>query len=139
MENRYEWCWLYSVGGTMQKLTEQQLNRLDDMDGPYRLKDIDISHPFVYDRKYGAFYVPFGKHPSAMSQLLAFHHDQRDGIDVGFLLDLDYSSETADAWLRDIPGTAYKSAVNKAKITAGKPGNLSAGELRILGDIEYIF
>ncbi len=32
---------------------------------------------------------------------------QRDGIDVGFLLNLDYSEETADAWLRDIPGTAF--------------------------------
>lgn len=122
----------------MKKLTEKQQWRLDNMAGPYRLKDIDISRPFVYDRDYGAFYVPFGCHPAAMSQLLAFHHDQCDGIDVGEFLGLQYSHETADAWLRDIPGTCYRSAVG-AGITAGRPGNLSAGELRLLGDVEYIF
>lgn len=125
----------------MEKFTDKQRWRSIDhhMCGPVALKDLDVSKPFVYDRKYGAFYVSMGRHPGAMSLLLAFHYDQRDGIDVAELLGLEYSSETADAWLRDIPGTAFKSSVGSGSIQAGKVGNLSAGEIRLLGVVEYIF
>jgi hypothetical protein len=125
----------------MQKFTDIQRYQFIDhhMSGPVALRDLDTSQPFVYDREYGAFYVSMGRHPGAMSLLLAFHHGQRDGIDVADMLGLEYSSETADAWLRNIPGTAFKSSVGSGRIQAGKVGSLSAGEIRVLGDIEYIF
>lgn len=127
----------------MQKLTDVQRWKSIDchMSDPLPLRDLDTSRPFVYDRHYGAFYVPSGLHQGAMSLLLAWHHGLDCGTEVADKLGLEYSEETADAWLRDIPGTAFRSSVGNGKIQAGKRGNLTGTELKhfFYDDIEYLF
>lgn len=42
---------------------------------PVPLAKADLTKPFVYERRFGLFYVPFGFHHRAMSLLLAFQYD----------------------------------------------------------------
>jgi hypothetical protein len=63
---------------------------------PIPLAKADLQQPFVYERRYGVFYVPSGQHQNAMSILLAFHHGLTKGIDVADRLRLDFSQGTAD-------------------------------------------
>lgn len=109
-----------------------------NMSEPVPLARADLTKPFVYDRKYGVFYVPSGFHQTAMSVLLAFHHGLVKGVDVSQKLKLRYSEGTSDEWLRTIPGTCFKSSVGK-RVNAGKRANLSAVEKRFFIDIEYLF
>lgn len=103
----------------------------------YPLAKADIARPFVYQRGKGVSYVPFGQHRTAMSLLLAFHEGCARGLDVAQKLDLQYSCGTADFWLEEVLGTAFRSSVGK-KVIAWNPQNLTAIERRILGEIEYI-
>lgn len=105
---------------------------------PVTLKDADLTKPFVYDRRWGVFYVPFGQHQLAMSILLAFHHGQTDAIDTAEMLGVEYSGGSADLWLEKTPGAAFRSSVGK-KVQAGPRGNLTAIERRFFGDLEHVF
>jgi hypothetical protein len=82
-------------------------------DYPVALENADLTRPFVYDRKYGVFYVPMGYHQVTMSTLLAFHFGIVCPLDVAKKLKLVFPSETADYWLEHIAGTAFKSSCTK--------------------------
>lgn len=94
---------------------------------PVALENADLSQPFVYDRKYGLFYVPMGYHQVTMSTLLAFHFGMVCGFDVAKKLNLIFACETADYWLEHIPGTAFKSSCTKNVLVA-HCSNLNAHE-----------
>jgi hypothetical protein len=106
---------------------------------PVPLSKADLQQPFVYERSYGVFYVPFGQHQQAMSILLAFRHGLVKGIDVAERLGLSFSSGTADEWLRSTPGTCFRSSVGK-KIQVGSRASLNALERRLVGrEVAYVF
>ncbi len=107
---------------------------------PVPLHLADLTRPFVYDRKWGVFYVPPGLHQQAMGILLAFHHGLLKGYDVAQHLGLSTrdSHVAADYWLEKTPGAAFLSSVGK-KVQAGPRGNLTAIERRLLGGIEHVF
>lgn len=107
-------------------------------DLPLPLAEADLSKPFVYERRWGVFYVPFGHHPGAMSLLLAFQHGLRDGIDAAERLGLSYSDGTADHWLEHTPGAAFRSSVGKT-IQIGRWGGLSPLERRYFAGATAIF
>lgn len=127
------------------KLNEQQLKTLQYCDfsvsHPVFLLEADLSRPFVYDRKFGLFYVGSGNHPHIMSMLLAFHNgfdEQYGALDYADSVGLRWSSETADRYLETIKGTAFKSSVHDT-IFAGKRNNLSPSERKFFGDVKYLF
>lgn len=99
------------------------------MSPPEPLKHADLSKPFVYERRWGVFYVPMGMHQGAMSLLLAFAHGFDDGIDCAKHLCLDYSEETADHWIETRPGAAFRSSVGKV-IQIGSESNITIAERR---------
>lgn len=113
--------------------TERQWWKMCDfnMSLPVPLAKAEAGKPFVYDRKWGLFYVPTGMHSSAASLLLSFHHNLHNGIDVSEKLNLRYSGGTFEHWLAEIPGTAFLSSVGKA-VYMGRPDNLSVMEKRLL-------
>lgn len=123
----------------IDRLTAEQL---DDFRGAYMSEPIplhlaDVTRPFVYDRQFGLFYVPGGKHPFAMSFLLALQHNCADGIEVSELLGIDYGHGTAERWLTQTPGTAFKSSVSKT-IYVGALHHINAIERRVFGSVECI-
>lgn len=120
-------------------LTLRQFWKMCDacMSDPIELGQADIEKPFVYDRRYGFFYVPAGMHQQAMSLLLAFHHGLHSSVEVAKALKLRSSHETADHWLEHVAGTAFRSSQGK-KVMAGRRGNLNALELRRLGVVDYL-
>lgn len=109
-----------------------------NMSLPVKLSEANLLNSFVYDRKYGLFYVPSGFHQTAMSLLLAFHYGLDTGIHVAKKLNINFSDGTADFYLRNIKGTAFRSSVSK-KIMIGSFGNLNKSELLILNDCICIF
>ncbi|WP_068675143.1 hypothetical protein [Variovorax sp. WDL1] len=109
------------------------------MSMPEPLAKSDLNRPFVYDRRYGVFYVPPGHHQHAMSILLAFRHGHTKGIAVAKHLGLKFSQGTADEWLRTTPGACFLSSVGK-DVLAGTRDSLSVLEKRIIGRrIAYAF
>lgn len=108
------------------------------MSKPVPLATADLTRPFVYERQYGVFYVPWGKHQSAMSFLLALQQGCEDGIDVASKLKLNYSEGTADYWLEHTPGAAFRSSVGK-KIQVASGRGLTPQERRLFGDVDYVF
>ena len=106
---------------------------------PEPLAIADLSRPFVYDRRYGVFYVPSGHHQHAMSILLAFRHGHTKGLAVAEHLGLAFSHGTADEWLRTTPGACFLSSVGK-NVLAGNRESLSVLERRIIGrGVSYAF
>lgn len=87
--------------------TKQQQALLDqcDMRNPVPFEELDFSKNFVYDRKYGAFYVD-SMHDAAKTTL-ALLHLGRDDFDMM----RDNSWELADYWLSHYPG-CFKSSVS---------------------------
>lgn len=81
--------------------------------GPFPLGSADLTQPFVYERRFGVFYVPFGYHQSFMALLLAFQHNSTDAFAVGKKLGLSSygSGDIADYWFRTTPGAAFRSSV----------------------------
>ena len=106
------------------------------MSDPVVLGRADLTKPFVYDRRYGVFYVPMGHHQTAMSLLLAFDHGCRDGLTVANKLGLRYSHGTADHWLETVPGTAFRSSQGTA-VRAGRRESLNVLERRFFGEVVY--
>lgn len=121
-------------------LTSHQWNKFCDfgMVEPIPLGQADLTIPFVYERRFGLFYVPGGMHPSAMSFLLALQHDCKDGIEVAAKLNLRYSGGTAEHWLEHTPGAAFRSSVGK-RIQVGTGRGLTALERRLFGDFCPVF
>lgn len=119
--------------------TDQQFWKMCDarMGEPVPIAKADLSKPYVYDRKWGVFWVPMGHHQAAMSLLLAFHLGFKDGLDVAEHLGLSYSHDTADYYLEHFPGTCFMSSQSKT-VKAWKKGSLSAMELRFLRPVSYL-
>lgn len=107
------------------------------LSNPVMLVDADLTRPFVYAREYGVFYVPWSKHLVAMSHLLAMQHDCKDGVEVAYKLKLLYSDETADYWLKNTPGAAFRSSVSK-RIQVSNGRKLTVIERRLFGDVCYV-
>ncbi len=105
---------------------------------PQPLHLADLGLPFVYDRMIGVFHCAAGRHRLAMSLLLAFRHGCHSGIEVGEKLRLEFPDDTADRWLEETPGVAFRSSVGR-KVQAGKRASLTLIEKRWLGEIEYLF
>ena len=109
------------------------------MSSPVPLRDADTTKPFVYDRDYGLFYVPFGYHQQAMALLLTF----RRGLDRAYAaaeelgFDFDPIAKLADHWLMTIPGTCYKSSQG-SEAQCAKPEHLTAAELRLIGNVRFL-
>lgn len=120
--------------------TEKQWWRMCDvgLHLPTPLAEADLSRPFVYERRYGVFYVPGGHHPGAMSFLLALQHGCDSGMDVAEKLKLEYSSGTADYWLEHTPGAAFRSSVGK-RIQVATGRGLTVQERRLFGDFDCVF
>jgi len=108
------------------------------MECPVPLGEADLTRPFVYERRWGVFYVPMGMHPSAMSLLLAFQYGLTKGLKVAERLSLDYSDETADYWLKHTPGAAFRSSVGK-RIQVGSFSNMTVQERRAFSDATCVF
>lgn len=121
-------------------LTPQQLQALKETGAseaePLHLAD--LSRPFVYDRAFGVFYCGAGRHRDTMSLLFAFARGYECGIDAAEELGLDFPDETADRWLEEIQGTAFRSSVGR-RVQVGKRTNLTIIEKRWLGEVEYVF
>jgi hypothetical protein len=108
------------------------------MELPIALDKADLSQPFIYERKWGVFYVPSGYHQAAMSLLLAFQHGLVSGVEVAKKLNLKHSEETADHWLEFTQGAAFRSSVGK-KINVATTKNLSIHERRYFGEVLSLF
>lgn len=108
-----------------------------NMSLPVPLAKADLTKPFVYERRFGVFYVPGGFHQTAMSLLLAFQHDLTSGVDVSEKLKLKYSDGTSEYWLTHTPGACFRSSVGK-KVQAGRKGSLTVMEWRRFGDVSYV-
>jgi len=105
---------------------------------PAPLHLADLTLPFVYDRTIGVFHCAAGRHRLAMSLLLAFRYGCDSGLEVGEKLGLDFPDDTADRWLEETPGAAFRSSVGR-KVQAGKRASLTVIEKRWLGDVDYLF
>jgi hypothetical protein len=129
-----------NLNGSHDLFNDRQFYAMCDccMSLPVKLCEADLLNPFVYDRRYGLFYVPSGYHRTAMSLLLAFRHNLNAGIQVAKKLNIKYSDETADYYLENIKGTAFKSSVGKS-ILIGSLKNLNKFEISTFDGCVSIF
>lgn len=110
-----------------------------DMSLPVPLHHAAVSKPFVYDRKWGVFYVPNGHHQSAMALLLAFRNGFDDITKYRQALGLStcyLTVEMADQYLT-LEGTAFRSSQGSS-VMAFNPQLLNHTERRLLGSITYL-
>lgn len=96
---------------------------------PVPLAQADLSLPFVYERRWGVFYVPMGHHQLAMTLLLAWQYGHEDLHRIAEALNLRLSDETADHWLLTTPGAAFRSSVGKS-IWVGSFKGMTVAERR---------
>ena len=110
---------------------------------PVPLNEADLNKPFVYDRRYGVFYVGFGKHPFAMALLLAWDKGVNSYIDIDHkaigISDFESSeaSPYSDYYLANTQGTCYLSTQSKT-VKAGAKGNLNSMELDYFFPVDYL-
>lgn len=92
----------------MKPLTLKQQHHLIryGITAPTELELGDMRRPFVYDRMYGFFRVPYALHHIVMSQLYAFHNGFDNAQQGGY-------KDVADAWLRTYKGTCFRSSQSK--------------------------
>jgi len=109
-----------------------------NMSLPEPLAKADLTKPFVYERRFGVFYVPFGYHQLAMGTLLAFQHGLTKPGQVAELLNLNLFG-TGGHWLEHTEGACFFSSVGRT-FQVWNPRSLNAIERRILGvkNITYI-
>jgi len=106
---------------------------------PIPLAEADLAKPFVYSRKYGVMYVPSGYHQQVMAMLYAWEHGF---VKAYHMMDseahdhLKETSQLADKFLEELPGTAFRSSVGKC-VVAGKREHLTMIEKRFFGEIKY--
>ena len=105
---------------------------------PLPLAQAKLDQPFVYSRQYGVFYVPARYHQIAMTLLLAFQQGLASGEDVAAAMKLPYPDGTADRWLEETPGTAFKSSVG-SRIQVGHIRKLSLEERRYFVGAQSVF
>lgn len=110
---------------------------------PVPIDEADLSRSFVYDRRYGVFYVTFGRHHFAMALLLVWD------LGVYNYLHIDYEKlgisefrsddiyEYSDYFLSKTKGTCYKSSQAKS-IKAGQRGNLNERESDYFVMVDYL-
>jgi hypothetical protein len=109
----------------------------NNMSQPVMLKNADITKPFVYDRRWGVFYTPFGHHQGAMRLLLTWQQGCRNENEMCERLNIRYD-RAADYWLQHTPGSAFLSGAPGGKIQVWSFKNLTAGELRLLDNVVEI-
>ena len=105
---------------------------------PVILEQANLRNPFVYDREYGLFYVPYARHVSVMATLYAFHRGFADYADLAEYLGIGYNTGLSDRFLKEIEGTCYRSS-QSIRPVAGKFYNLNDYEREIFGDVAYLF
>ena len=120
-------------------ITDKMWSKMCDcsMSLPIPLSEADTSKPFVYDRKFGFFYVSRSQHQRAMSLLLAWHRGMGCGLEVANKLNLSYPFGSADFYLERIDGTAFLSSISK-EIYAWTSSQLNNEEKSWLGDVGYL-
>lgn len=114
-----------------------------EMSFPVSLNEADLTKPFVYDRRYGVFYVNIGMHVFAMALLLAWdqgvHKYMR--IDYKPLGISDFMGGDAcaysDYFLENTKGTCYLPSLSKT-IKAGAKCNLNDMELDYFYPVDYL-
>lgn len=116
-------------------LKNRQWNQFCDfgMSDPVPLASADLTRSFVYERRFGVFYVPSGMHTSVMSFLLALQMGCDHGIDAAEKLGVAYSGGTAEYWMEHTPGGAMRSSVGK-RIHVGDAQSLIDEECSRFGD-----
>lgn len=110
------------------------------MSMPVPLHEAIISKSFVYHRKYGLFYVAGSSHQIAMSLLLAWDNGYACGVDYADDMGLEYAHESADYWLQNTAGTAFRSSLDRYNsiVLTGHMSHLNIGEKRIFKTLELI-
>ena len=112
-----------------------------NMSLPEPLEQADLSRPFVYDRKYGVFAVPSGKHQGAMSLLLAIQNGCTDSYEVAKMLGISTYSvpkATADHYLKSTFGAAFRSSIGSQGVFTWTPKHLTEKEKDYFGKSTYI-
>ena len=114
-----------------------------NMSRPVQLNKADLSKPFLYDRRYGVFYVGFAHHRFAMALLLSLDYGEYD------YLDLDHTQfgisdfrkidvhGYADYYIENTEGTCYRSSLSD-NVIAGKKGHLNSNELDYFYPVDYL-
>jgi hypothetical protein len=98
---------------------------------PEPFLDVDFGRPFVYDPKWGVFYVPAGGHPRAMAALACLHLGFPDILSAEQHLGLqDCWCGLADYWLEHYHG-CYRSSVSE-EITVWDRDSLEEWEVRVI-------
>ena len=110
------------------------------MSMPVPLEDADLSKPFVHSRRYGVFYVPFGKHQVTMALLYGWEngHNCAPG-NLWAIYGVSEYADLADLFLQTVPGAAFRSGVSNSRVTAGLQKNLHLGELSKFGSVDFLF
>jgi hypothetical protein len=110
-----------------------------NMSMPVSLRKADLTKPFVYYRKYGVFYVPFGKHQLALSQLLAWDlgYENFTYIDENLLNIGSDICDFADYFLEHTVGTAFKSTQSDS-VMAGRKSSLNSMEVDYFSSVNYM-
>lgn len=89
------WYWMCDVGISKSK--------------PEPLRTADLTKPWLYDRRFGVFYVDIGGHQCAMANIYA----RVSGYDNAFDMEDDTGiiafRDQAEEYLKKTPGTAYMS------------------------------
>lgn len=111
-----------------------------DMSRPVPLGVADLSLPFVYERRFGVFYVPFGRHQGAMALLLTFQHNSTNIQEVAKKLGLSLygTKPMADYWLHHTPGAAFKSSTG-GRIQIGSRKNMTSAERMAFKEANLVF
>lgn len=132
----------------MLPMTEDNLSLLakHNMSSPITLESANLTKSFVYDRKFGFFYVAGGSHNIAMSFLYAMHHGFND-IHKMFEHP-DFSNmkgrgsiclgEISDRYISEIEGVCFKSSVSNY-ILGGSPSHINRREMTFFeGRIQFL-
>lgn len=107
-----------------------------NMSDPIPLEHANLTKPFVYERRWGVFYAPFGYHQSAMGLLLAWQHGCLKALQAAEKLGITHDA-VADYWLEHTPGAAFRSSVGR-KIIVASLKSLTIHERRLLGDVDFV-
>lgn len=132
----------------MLPMTEENLSLLvnHNMSRPITLERANLTKSFVYDRKFGFFYVAGGNHNIAMSFLYAMHHGFNDVHKMCEHPDFSHMKgrcsscfdEIADRYISEIEGVCFKSSVSNY-ILGGSPSQINRREMTFFeGRIQFL-
>ena len=120
----------------MKELSQEQIASLEDykMTLPIPLKDADLGEPFIYDRRYGVFYIQGSYHLSGTAMLYAWSQGAKNSFD--FLMDTGLNAgKQSEKFLLDLEGTAVGSSVSSF-IEIGRLKNLNEEEKQIFSNFQ---